>query len=283
MKDIVQRRLETYSLKTRVDELNALKEITQEILLYSLYKVGMFEKVCFLGGTNLRIIHGLQRFSEDLDFATLKKDSDFDLHSFLKEALIHVNAYGYDLTVENKPSATKTVQGLFLKDNSIKKLLTFKFLQDPRAKIKIKVEVDTNPPDGGCQTIEYVDFPFDFPVSSHDLPTLMAGKIHALLCRTYCKGRDWFDFLWYLSQKVSVNLTFLEHALHQTGPWSETKPQVDMIFVATELKRKIDSMDWKDLTTDVRRFLSADRAESLDLWGVPLFTQKLEKLQIVEK
>jgi len=275
MKDIVERRLETYNLKTKEDEINALKEITQEILLYSFYKIGMFEKVCFLGGTNLRIIHGLQRFSEDLEFATTKKDTTFDLHSFLNEALVHINAYGYELSVDKKPPIAKTVQGLFLKDNSIKKILTFKFLQDKRAKIKIKVEVDTNPPEGADNTIEYVDFPFDFPVSSHDLPTLMAGKIHALLCRPYCKGRDWFDFLWYMSRKVAVNMTFLENALHQTGPWSKGKPKVDLTFVSTELKNKIDSIDWKDIRADVRRFLSADGAKSLESWGVPLFTSKL--------
>lgn len=143
MKDIIQQRLEKYNPTSPEDELNALKEITQEVALYSLYKVGFFQNVCFLGGTGLRILHGLDRFSEDLDFSLWRPDTNFKLEDFLDKAMVQMNAYGYDLSIDKKDLNDKSVQSRFIKDDSIKKVLTFKHAQDSRTKIKIKVEVDT--------------------------------------------------------------------------------------------------------------------------------------------
>jgi predicted nucleotidyltransferase component of viral defense system len=280
MKDIVQKRLEIFNPKNADEEINALKEITQEIALYSLYKIGIFQKICFLGGTNLRIIHGLERFSEDLDFSTMAPDPDFKLLPYLEKALLYMNAYGYELEISGKEKASHAVQNHFLKDNSIKKILTFTHSQDLRTKIKIKVEVDTNPPLGANKTLEYVDFPTDFPVSSYDLPSLMAGKLHALLCRPYPKGRDWFDFLWYSSNNISPNLTFLQNALYQLGPWKNENIILDLDFLKLELRNKIRSIYWKDITSDVRKFLSPTQRESITLWGVAFFNSKIDKLHI---
>lgn len=278
MKDLIQKRLERYNPTCAEDELMALKEITQEVVLYSLQKFGFFRDVCFLGGTSLRIIHGVNRFSEDLDFSTTSTNKSFDLEYYLDRALNYLNAYGYELSMDKKDLDGKAVKSRFLKDDSIKKVITFQYKQDPLQKIKIKVEIDTNPPEGANRVVEYIEFPEDFSIASYDLPSLMSGKIHALLCRPYPKGRDWFDFLWYISNKVSPNLIFLENALFQQGPWKEKKINVDMLFIKQELLNKISSLNFDEIRDDAQKFLMKEQANSLDIWGVGLFENKINKL-----
>lgn len=281
MKDIIQKRLEThYELNTAEDELNALKEITQEVALYALYKVGFFEKACFMGGTCLRIVHSLDRFSEDLDFSTRKVDLNFKLDEYLEKAMDIMNPYGYGLTIDEKDLADKSVQSRFLKDDSIKKVLTFKHKQDERQKIKIKVEIDTNPPEGAVEKTEFIDFPEDFQILAYDLPSLMSGKLHALLCRTYEKGRDWYDYSWYVKNNCSPNLKLLENALKQLGPWKGKDIQVDEKFLKDELVGKIESLDWEDIKKDVRKFLSPEKAQSLNIWSSAFFKSKVTKMNV---
>ena len=281
MKDIIQNRLSThYELKTAEDELNALKEITQEVVLYALYKVGFFEKACFMGGTCLRIVHSLDRFSEDLDFSTRKVDSSFRLDEYLEKAMDIMNPYGYGLTIDEKDLADKSVQSRFLKDDSIKKVLTFKHKQDERQKIKIKVEIDTKPPEGAVEKTEFIDFPEDFQILAYDLPSLMSGKLHALLCRTYEKGRDWYDYSWYVKNNCSPNLKLLENALKQLGPWKGKDIQVDEKFLKDALVEKIDSLDWEDIKKDVRKFLSPEKAQSLEIWSSDFFKSKVKKMNV---
>jgi predicted nucleotidyltransferase component of viral defense system len=278
MKDIIQKRLEKYNPKSQEEELNALKEITQEVALYSLYKAGFFQNVCFLGGTSLRILHGLDRFSEDLDFCLHRGDQNFSLDAYLEKAMVYMNAYGYVLSFDKKDLSDKAVQSRFLKDDSIKNVLTFKHIQDARSKIKIKIEIDTNPPAGAVKTVEYVKFPMDFPLAAHDLQSCMSGKVHALLCRPYVKGRDWYDFLWYISEDITPNLFFLKNALLQLGPWKNKEIELDKKFIKNELIKKIASIDWKETKLDVRKFLKPDKSETLDLWSVEFFEKKILKL-----
>ena len=280
MKDIIQRRLEKYNPSGQDEELNALKEITQEVALYSLYKAGFFQNACFLGGTSLRILHGLDRFSEDLDFSLWKKDQEFSLDNYLDKAMVYMNAYGYDLSFDKKDLSDKAVQSRFLKDDSIKNVLTFKHVQDTRSKIKIKIEIDTNPPVGADRTAENVNFPMDFPVAAYDLKSCMSGKIHALLCRPYLKGRDWYDLLWYISEGTSPNLIFLKNALFQLGPWKGIEIELNEILIKDELQKKIVSIDWNETKVDVRKFLRPEKAETLDLWSIEFFEKKLLKLKI---
>lgn len=280
MKDIIQQKLDFYNSESPEAELNALKEITQEIALYSLFKAGFFQNACFLGGTSLRILHGLDRFSEDLDFSLWKPDKNFSLEPFLHKATIYMNAYGYDLSISPRELEDKAVQSRFIKDDSIKNILIFKHVQDTRAKIKIKIEIDTEPPEGANKVVEYVDFPIDFPVSAYDLSSLMSGKLHALLCRSYVKGRDWYDFLWYVSKGIEPNLTFFKNALFQLGPWKGQELHIDEVFIRRELSKKIRSLDWKDVALDVRKFLNETRIESLGLWSVEFFESKIKKMKI---
>jgi predicted nucleotidyltransferase component of viral defense system len=281
VKDIIQNRLQThYRLNTAEDELNALKEITQEVVLYALAKVGFFEKACFIGGTCLRIVHSLDRFSEDLDFSTRKIDPHFKLDDYLEKAIEILHPYGYGLTIDEKDLADKSVQSRFLKDDSIKKVLSFKHRQDERKKIKIKVEIDTNPPAGAYEKTEFVDFPEDFQILTYDLPSLMSGKLHALLCRNYVKGRDWYDFSWYVKNNISANLNLLENALNQLGPWKGKNIKVDEKFLKDVLISKIESLNWEEVKKDVSMFLSLDKAHSLDLWSSDFFKSKVKKMNV---
>lgn len=280
MKDIVQKRLDSYNPTNSNEELNALKEITQEISLYALYKTGFFQQASFIGGTSLRILHGLERFSEDLDFSTHQKDENFNLDSYLENAISYMNAYGYDLSIAGGENADKNIKSRFLKDDSIKKILTFQHSQDFRSKIKVKVEVDINPPLGATHKIEYVDFPLNFPVVAFDLPSLMSGKLHALLCRPFNKGRDWFDFLWYITNKTKPNYELLSNALFQLGPWKEKKIKVGEVWIKEELQNKIEKIDWKETSNDVKQFLKPNWIESLKHWNTDFFQDRVKKLNI---
>jgi predicted nucleotidyltransferase component of viral defense system len=278
MKDIIQSRLDKYNSKNKEDEINALKEITQEIALYALYKSGFFSEACFLGGTSLRILHGLDRFSEDLDFSLIKPNTKFKLDSFLNKATKEMLAYGYSVHIDEKDLSDKNIQSRFLKDDSIKNVLTFKYSQDLRSKIKIKIEVDTSPPLGAILKSEFVDFPLDFQVQSYDLPTLMAGKLHALFCRQFIKGRDWYDFLWYVSEGIRPNYQQLQNALNQQGPWKGKKIIANKDFLEIELDKKISEINWKEVAKDVRKFLRPQKIETLDLWSTDFFKSKVKKI-----
>jgi predicted nucleotidyltransferase component of viral defense system len=280
MKDLVQKRLEEYNAQSKEEELNALKEITQEVALYSLHKAGFFNEACFIGGTGLRILHGLDRFSEDLDFSLIRPTPNFSLDTYLKRSMQEMNAYGYDLSIDEKDLSDKNIQSRFLKDDSIKNVLTFKHAQDLKSKIKIKIEIDTSPPEAATLKAEYVDFPMDFQVQSYDLPSLMSGKLHALLCRPFIKGRDWYDFSWYVTKGVTPNYAQLANALFQLGPWKGQEITVDDFFLREKLREKIETLKWQDVARDVRKFLRPAKAETLDLWSEGFFKAKLEKAKL---
>ncbi len=144
--------------------------------------------------------------------------------------------------------------------------------------IKVKLEVDTNPPEGGTQEGRYLDFPFVSSVATQDLPTMFAGKIHALLCRDFIKGRDWYDLLWFTGRHAAINCNYLASALNQYGPWKDQRPQVDPPWVSIMLDRKIRTLDFKAVIADVRRFVRPNELPSLELWSPELFLSRLDRL-----
>lgn len=276
---IIQDKLDSYQCASTQEEDYALKEITQELILSSLYNAGFFKRAAFQGGTALRILYGLRRFSEDLDFALLEPDQKFDLSSYLSSVNGELKAFGYDIKIEGRSSAS-ALQHTFLKDDSLGRLLNVQYPKSdgPKRTLKIKLEVDTNPPAGAKAETKFLDFPINFSVTTHDLPSLFAGKSHALLCRDYVKGRDWFDFLWYVGQKVKPNLDFLSHALHQLGPWKGKNLKVDMKFYGKEMANKINEIDWKKAKVDVERFLRPVDLKSLELWNEDFFLDYLKRV-----
>lgn len=276
---IIQGKLDSYNCQSTQEEEYALKEITQELILYSLHNAGFFKMAAFQGGTALRILHGLQRFSEDLDFALIKPDRKFDLNSYLAAINGELKTYGYDVRVEGRASAN-AVQNTFLKDDSLGRLLKVQYPKTDGAMrtLKIKLEVDTHPPAGAKVEKMYLDFPVGFFVTAHDLTSLFAGKTHALLCRDYIKGRDWFDFLWYVGKNIKPNLPLLSNALEQLGPWKGRGLRADMKFYGKEMANRIKEIDWKRAKEDVQRFLRPADVKILELWSEDYFLDYLKRL-----
>lgn len=191
-----------------------------------------------------------------------------------------LSAYGYKIEIQDRSMADSAVKKAFIKDDAIGKVLNFQYAgkSGVLGKIRIKLEVDINPPAGSEYEIKYLDFPFVSSVVVQTLPSLFAGKIHALLCREYLKGRDWYDFLWYTARRTPINYRLLSSALSQVGPWKDNTPSVDYDWCIQSLKEKIESIDWNSAAEDVRRFVRLREQKSLELWSRDLFVGQLEKI-----
>jgi len=280
MNEIIQARLASYNAANDVEAENAAKEIIQEIALYGLWRAKFFEVAVFQGGTSLRILHKLPRFSEDLDFMLLAPDPKFDWAPFLKVLTATLEEYGLQPEVASKEQMDRRIRNAVIKDNSITNQLDLSFgKRDSRKKLAIKLEIDVEPPAHSIDEFTYLDFPVDFEVRHQDLASNFALKIHALLCREYLKGRDWYDFTWYVAQGIFPNLPHLEAALCQFGPWAGDETlAVNVEWLQTEITKRIQSIDWEEAQKDVVHFLRPTEAESLNLWSDKFFESKLGKL-----
>lgn len=282
MIDLLRKRLQHYSAANAAQEEQALKEILQEVALYALWRGGFFEVAAFQGGTSLRILHGLPRFSEDLDFILLDADPAFRWAHYFDSLVEVLEQFGVHCELSERDHIDNAVRQAMLKDNSIGRQLDLSFFDaDTPRKLKVKLEIDTNPPAGTGTSWHYLDFPVDFEVCAQDLPSNYALKLHALLCRPYLKGRDWFDFAWYCKQKTRPNLPHLAHALNQAGPWKDQNPPVDARWLATALTAKIKSIDWSRAAQDVAPFLPPAEQASLTLWSERFFADKISRLMQV--
>lgn len=244
----------------------------------ALSRNGFFDQAEFHGGTALRILYKLQRFSEDLDFVLLKPNQNFSLTPYLEKITNELSAFGYEVEINDRSKANKTVKSAFLKDDSIGKVLTLQS-HYPKKKIKIKLEMDTSTPLQATTEIKYLSFPSPFSILAKDLPSVFSGKLHALLCRNYIKGRDWYDFIWLVAQQTKINFDLLSNALDQTGPWENQKIQVTSSWLKTNLAAKINSIDWKKATSDVAPFIKSHEQAGLEIWGDDFFIDQLNKLK----
>lgn len=277
---MIQDRLDSYGCRSTLEEEQALREITHEIVLAGLGRTDFFQKAGFQGGTCLRIFHGLNRFSEGLDFALQAPDSAFALRPYIDVLAKELIAYGYNLEMDDRSKADRAVQMAFLKDDSLGNLLQLAYrpATGPSRKLRIKLEVDANPSAGASFETKYLDFPFPSAICVFDPPSLFAGKLHALLCREYLKGRDWYDFIWYTARKTPVNHELLASALGQMGPWQGQQLHVDRDWCLGQLRAKIEATDWKRAREDVRRFIKPSEARSLDIWSREFFLAQCDKL-----
>ena len=277
---MIQDRLDSYGCQSTLEEEQALREISQEIVLAALGRTDFFQKAGFQGGTCLRIFHGLNRFSEDLDFALQEPDASFELGPYLDALTRELTAYGYGLEMNDRSKLDQAVRMAFVKDDSLGNLLrlNYKPATGPLRKLRIKLEVDTNPPAGAEFETKYLDFPFPSAVCVFDMPSLFAGKLHALLCREYLKGRDWYDFIWYTARKTPANYALLSAALNQMSPWQSQDVQVNQAWCVEQLRTKIESTDWEHARDDVRRFVKPNELPSLDLWSREFFLAQADKL-----
>jgi len=271
--------LKKYKCVTTDDYKNAIKEIIQEIALLGLYRADFFNTAAFYGGSALRIFYNLNRFSEDLDFSLLKPDPDFDIGSFCEAIKDELGAYGFMMTVEKKiKNFDSNIESAFIKGNTIIQIIDISSEIPGIAKlhrnekIKIKLEVDTNPPAGAGYEVKYQLIPIPYSVKLFDKPSLFSGKLHAILCRNWgggrSKGRDLYDYLWYLSQKTEPNLKHLSERMKQTSHIKVTE-----ILTLKELKSmlavKFETIDFKAVKADVEPFIK-DKKE-LELWSKDFF------------
>ena len=277
--EIIQQKLLTYKCQTIIEQENALKEIAQEIALMALSRSGFFRVAAFQGGTCLRILFKLERFSEDLDFVLENPDKNFDWHTYIKTMQEEFSAYGYTLEVTNKSKLNKTIKSAFLKADSEGGILIIKDPKTNRQKLQIKLEIDTNRPTGSNYELKYLDFPLPYSIKTQDLSSLFASKSHALLCRNYTKGRDWHDFIWYVSRQTPINFLLLSNALKQAGPWKNQNISVTSKWFIQELKTKINCIDWENAKKDVARFLKPKELSTLDLWSKDFFLSRADKLE----
>jgi len=277
---ILEQKLRSYAVSSEIEEMQALREITQEVILASLGRTGFFNQAAFQGGTCLRIFYGLNRFSEDLDFTLLAPNPTFAWKSYLEQVTNDVASFGYVMEVTDRHETTSSVRLAFLKDEAVGKILELQFAGKSKmlGKIRIKLEIDINPPSGGQHELKYMDFPYLSPVTVQTPATLFAGKIHALLCREYVKGRDWYDFIWYTARKTPINYHYLEEALHQSGPWKNTKIDIDRRWLYDALYQRITNINWQEAAKDIRRFIPASEQFSIELWSAEVFIQQLDKL-----
>lgn len=286
MNSVVETMLGKYNPKNNEERENAAKEIIQEIALAGLSRGGFFEKAAFYGGTCLRVFYGLNRFSEDLDFALLEKDPNFELSDYFSALEREFSSYGIEIRVEEKKKASDSeVRSAFLKGNTLALLMTFFPRSEDAKKIisnqtmKIKFEVDTDNPDGGRTETKFRLLPAPYEVKVFDESTLFAGKIHAIICRNYknhVKGRDYYDYLFYVGKGSSVNLKYLENKLKNTGA---IPPSEKLTLEKTKeiLKARFEMTDYESAKEDVSNFVS-DKSV-LSLWKKELFLATLDDLR----
>lgn len=288
MHNVVQSMLDKYSCRSDNDTINALKEIFQEIALLGLWRAKFFEHAAFYGGTALRILYGLDRFSEDMDFSLLLPNNDFSLAKYNQAIVDELAAFGFEVTVTRKSKNINTaIESAFLKANTVKQLLIINANESMRNSfhhmhtIKIKMEVDTNPPLNFRTKAKRLLLPIPFSVLSYSKQDLFAGKIHALLCRKWLKrikGRDWYDYYWYISRNIAVNLTHLEQRLRQSGHWTSNRALTHNELVQL-IKNKISEIDFDYAKKDVVNFLK-DRA-AVELWSPQFFLELSQSLKSV--
>jgi predicted nucleotidyltransferase component of viral defense system len=276
--------LAAYNPKNKDEAQSALREIMQEVALAGLYRGGFFEKAAFYG-TALRLFHGLDRFSEDLDFSLLKSDPGFSLDKYLHAIQNEFQALGMHVSIKEKKKAKDThVDSAFLKSETIWRELVLEGiipqsgLSQP-AHIKIKIEVDTFPPIGFETEEKLLLRPFSFYVKCFTLPNLFAGKMHALLFRKWkenVKGRDWYDFEWYVKKGVAMNLKHFVERAHGSGDLDEqklTEPQFRKL-----LNNRIHSVDMEKVRADAVRFIPD--GSKLDIWSKKYFNDVSAHLKL---
>jgi predicted nucleotidyltransferase component of viral defense system len=276
MDPIFENMLSRYETRTKDERRNATHEVMQQITLAGLYKAGFFNKAAFYGGTCLRIFYGLQRFSEDIDFSLLQADDNFKLENYFEAIITEFKALGREVIITRKGKKTQTnVESAFLKDNAEIYNLSF----STERNIKIKIEVDTQPPAGFATEHKLLLLPFSFMVRCYTLPDLFAGKMHALLFRnwkTRVKGRDWYDFEWYMRNNVKLNFRHLQERVAQINSIKNEKFTPEIF--KNLLKERILKTDINLVKNDVRPFLK--NPHEMGIWSTDYFLQLVEMIKL---
>ncbi len=275
------RMIERYELNNVLDYKNAIKEIIQEIALLGLWRGKFFEKAAFYGGTALRILYQLDRFSEDLDFSLLAPDPNFDLKDYESAVQQELASLGFSAQVEKKiKSKSSAIDSAFIKLNTIQHLILIGVPEQickgmhPDEMIKIRFEIDTDPPLISPSTENrLLLLPIPFSVKSYRIEDLFAGKAHAALCREWkgrVKGRDWYDLVWFVSRGIRMNLEYLEQRMRQSGFWTKTH-NLTHNDLMNLFEQKILTLDIESAKADIINFIKDSSA--VDIWSKDFFNQ----------
>jgi len=278
--------LSPYNCQTRDDHISALREILQQIALLGLWRSKFFEHAAFYGGTALRVLYQLDRYSEDLDFSLLKPDEQFSLEPYRAALEREISSFGFEITFETRESKSRSaIASAFLKANTLKQLIVIRSGSElfrktsPDEVLRIKLEVDTDPPGGFSTETRVVLQPLPFAVRLYCLPDLFAGKIHAVLCRKWknrVKGRDWFDLVWYLGRRTPVHLRHLESRLRYSGDWAESAPMTRSDLLE-RLRAAVRKLDVRHARQEVDRFVR--EKIRLELWSQDFFLEIIDQIQ----
>ena len=271
--------LDAYQPQSPTDYQNAAREVVQEIALLGLWRGGFFEKAAFYGGTALRIFHGLRRFSEDLDFTLLSADDKSRLETYLPSVATELESWGFSFEAEKKSAGDRTgIESAFLKGGTQLNLLHIGAPADlanklpRRQSLRIKLELDLRPPPFATTEVRTQLLPSPYQVTLYDLESLFAGKLHAVLCRGWksrIKGRDFYDFVWYVSRNIRPNLAHLDARMRQTGHWSGEP--INTRSLKELLLARFAEIDFKKAADEVRIFISDPR--ELELWSPSFFNE----------
>ena len=288
MHKAVARMLSKYECRGINDYINALREILQEVALLGLWRSKFFEKAAFYGGTALRVLYGLDRFSEDMDFSLLEPLDSFDITGYTAFIQRETKGFGFDVRVERIDKAVQSpIQSAFLKANTRNQLLVIETGEEilqaiPKGQIlKIKLEVDTDPPPDFATQTRYLLQPIPFAVRAFALPDLFAGKMHAILCRRWksrVKGRDWYDLVWYAANHPELHLYHLEQRMRQTGNWKDDAPLTSERFQIL-LTKAINNLDVDQIRREVETFIK--NPKNLSIWSRDFFLDVALRIKVV--
>lgn len=288
MNEAVRQMLEGYEIKSPGDALWALREIIQQVALLGLWRSKFFERTAFYGGSALRIIYGIDRFSEDLDFSLLEADPAFSLAFYGQALKRELLSFGFSVEVESRTKKEKTtVQSAFLKTDTCEQMISVGIKpelvkQIPRNQVlKIKLEVDVTPPPGFSTEMRYLLKPIPFSVRTFTLPDMFAGKMHAVLCRQWksrLKGRDWYDLVWFSAHHPELRLSHLEQRMRQSGHWKEPDPLTEQTFRELLIGR-VKSVDVEQIKREVEPFVSNPAA--LEVWSREFFLDIVKRIKVI--
>lgn len=278
MNNIIEQMLKQYDMQTINEKKNGVKEVVQEIILCGLSRSGFFKDAAFYGGTALRIFYGLDRFSEDLDFSLKVPDTNYDFSAYFPILEKEIRSYGLNFKLETKEKAIDSdVKSAFVKGNTREHMLLF-YSDEQVAHsvfsnevIKVKFEVDTKPPDHAQFEHKYRLLPIPYEIMLYDMPSLFAGKIHAVINRTWknrVKGRDLYDYVFYLSRNTGVNLKHLNARLTDSS-YIQRDKAVTIKDVKDMLCSRFSSIDFDQAKQDVLPFIK--NPATLDIWSSDFF------------
>ena len=285
MNDAIQQMMERYACKTQDDHINALREILQQIALLGLWRGKFFEHAAFYGGTALRVLYGLDRYSEDLDFSLLQPSKAFSLDAYGQTLRREIASFGFEVSFEvRQKTADSAIESAFLKANTSEQLIVIQ--ASPTAlhhnqTLKIKLEIDTDPPAGFETESRTVLLPTPFAVRVYRRPDLFAGKMHAILFRKWknrVKGRDWYDLVWYVSHHPQLHLSHLEARMRASGDWTgdAALTRADLF---NRLRATIAELDVAQAREETSHFIRDP--STLAIWSQEFFLEIAEKIETV--